>query len=164
MQWYDFIPLFEGDVFLEENRYEQYEAIRRKTDELYGSVTSCFDLSKGSMMVIWTMFDFGRPCTQKEICKDWLGNKQTINSAVKKLIEEGIIDIAPSPDNFREKLLSFTEKGKFLALRTAGKLVQADKNAFERLSEEEQNEALRISQKHYEFLKEEFDQIKGEAR
>ena len=71
-------------------------------------------------MIIWSLFDFGRPCTQKEICRDWLVNKQTINSAAKKLSEEGIIDIAPSPENLREKLLVFTEKGKFLAMLTLG--------------------------------------------
>ena len=114
------------------------------------------------MMIIWSLFDFGRPCTQKEICRDWLVNKQTINSAAKKLSEEGIIDIAPSPENLREKLLVFTEKGKFLAMRTAGKLVAAEKNAFSRLSEEEQAESIRISLKHYEILKEEFAKIKGE--
>ena len=115
-------------------------------------------------MIIWTLYDFGRPCTQKEICDDWYENKQTINSAAKKLAEEGIIDIAPSPENFREKLLVFTEKGKFLAMRTVRKLIEAEKNAFFRLSEEEQAEAIRISQKHYEILKEEFSKIKGENK
>ena len=114
------------------------------------------------MMIIWSLYSFGRPCTQKEICNDWLVNKQTVNSAAKKLIEEGYIDIAPSPENSREKLLVFTEKGKFLAMRTVGKLIEAERRAFEGLSEEEQNEAIRITQKLYEILKKEFLTIKGE--
>ena len=79
-------------------------------------------------------------------------------------MEEGIIDIAPSPENFREKLLVFTEKGKFLAMRTIEKMIAAEKNAFGRLSEEEQAEAVRISKKHYELLKEEFGKVKGENK
>ena len=47
-------------------------------------------------------------------------------------------------------------------MRTAEKLVKAERNAFSRLSEEEQAESIRISQKHFEFLKEEFEKIKGE--
>ena len=113
-------------------------------------------------MVIWSLYYFGRPCTQKEICDDWYENKQTINSAAKKLAEEGIIDIAPSPENFREKLLVFTEKGKFLAMRTVRKLIEAERNAFNALSEDEQNEAIRITQKYNEILKNEFSKIKGE--
>ena len=115
-------------------------------------------------MVIRTLYDFGRPCTQKEICDDWYENKQTINSAAKKLSEEGIIDIATSPENSREKLLVFTEKGKFLAMRTVRKLIEAERNAFNALSEDEQNETIRITQKYYEILKNEFSKIKGEEK
>ena len=149
-----------GIYFLE--KYEQYQAIRRKTDDEWDAAINRFGMAKGQLMVIWTLYDFGRPCTQKEICDDWYENKQTINSAVKKLALEGIIDIAPSPENMREKLLVFTEKGKFLALRTVRKLIEAERNAFEALSEEEQNETIRITQKYYGILKNEFSKIKGE--
>ncbi|MBR2640073.1 MAG: winged helix DNA-binding protein [Oscillospiraceae bacterium] len=143
-------------------RYELYQSISRKTDDEWGSAINNFGMAKGQVMIIWTLFSFGRPCTQKEICDDWYENKQTINSAAKKLIEEGYIDIAPSPENFREKLLTFTEKGKFLAMRTVEKMLAAEKRAFARLSENEQEELIRINKKHYDFLKEEFEKIKGE--
>ncbi len=145
-----------------DNYYEEYENTRRKISDEYDAVLGSFSLSKGSMMIICTISAFGRPCTQKEICDDWYENKQTINSAAKKLIEEGYIDIAPSPENFREKLLTFTEKGKFLAMRTVEKMLAAEKRAFARLSENEQEELIRINKKHYDFLKEEFEKIKGE--
>ena len=135
------------------DKYEQYQAIRRKTDDEWNSAIDHCGMANSQMMIIWTLWDFGRPCTQKEICEDWYENKQTINSAAKKLIEEGYIDIAPSPDNFREKLLMLTEKGKFRALRTVEKMVLAEKNAISALSEEEQSEFIRIYKKHYEILK-----------
>ena len=143
-------------------RYELYQSIRRKTDDEWDCAINRFGMAKGQLMIIWTLYDFGRPCTQKEICDDWYENKQTINSATKKLVEEGYIDISPSPENSREKLLVFTEKGKFLAMRTVRKLIEAECNAFEALSEEEQNETIRITQKYYEMLKNEFSKIKGE--
>lgn len=153
------------EIFMPENKYhEELETIRRKTDDVYRSAEGMFGFSKGVMMIIWTLSAFKRPCTQKEICDDWCESKQTINSAAKKLIEDGIIDIAPSPDNFREKLLTFTEKGRFLAMRTAGKLIEADNNAFERLTEEEQKEMVRLNRRYYEFLKEEFEKIEGEKQ
>ena len=143
-------------------RYELYQSIRRKTDDEWDCAINRFGMAKGQLMIIWTLYDFGRPCTQKEICDDWYENKQTINSATKKLVEEGYIDISPSPENSREKLLVFTEKGKFLAMRTVRKLIEAERNAFEALSEEEKNETIRITQKYYEMLKNEFSKIKGE--
>lgn len=152
----------ERRVFLTNSNYDIYESIRRKTNDEYEAALGGFSFPKSAMMIIWSLYFFGRPCTQKEICSDWLINKQTINSAAKKLIEEGYIDIAPSPENSREKLLVFTEKGKFLAARTVEKLIEAERRAFERLCEEEQREAIRITRKHYEILKEEFSKIKGE--
>ena len=145
-------------------KYEEYQSIRRKTDEEYRNAGGSLGITGGVMMIIWTMSAFERPCTQKEVCDDWCENKQTINSAAKKLAEAGIIKIVPSPDNFREKLLCFTEKGSALAKNTVGKLVAAEQNAFNRLAKEEQTEVLRISKKHYELLKEEFDKIKGETK
>ncbi|MBQ7875546.1 MAG: winged helix DNA-binding protein [Oscillospiraceae bacterium] len=146
------------------DRFEQYQTVRRKTDDEWDSAISHFGIAKGQLMIIWTLFDFGRPCTQKEICDDWYENKQTINSAAKKLIDEGYIDIAPSPDNFREKLLTFTEKGRFFAMRTVGRILEAEKNAFSRLSEDEQDQLVRIYGKHCELLKEEFAKIRGENK
>lgn len=143
-------------------RYELYQSIRRKTDDEWDEAINHFGMAKGQIMVIWSLYDFGKPCTQKEICEDWYENKQTINSAVKKLALEGIIDIAPSPENSREKLLVFTEKGKFLAMRTVKKLIEAERRAFETLSEDEQNETIRITQKYYGILKNEFSKLKGE--
>ncbi len=145
-------------------KFEQYQAIRRKTDDEWGSAITAFGKAKGQIMIICTLWDFDRPCTQKEICDDWYENKQTINSAAKKLVEEGYIDMAPSPENFREKLLVLTEKGKFFAMRTVGKTLDAEKRAFGRLSKEEQDELIRIQKKHLGFLKEEFDEIKGENK
>ena len=145
----------------EKSNYERYEAIRRKTDDEYESIISAFGISKSTMMIIFTLYSLGRPCTQKEICEDWYENKQTINSAAKKLAEEGIIDIAPSPENLREKLLVLTEKGKFLAMRTVGKMLLAEKAAFGKLSEEEQEAAIMLSKKFHGYLKEEFEKIKG---
>ena len=141
-----------------------YQSIRRKTDDEWNGAINHFGMAKGQIMVIWSLYDFKRPCTQKEICSAWLVNKQTINSAAKKLIEEGYIDSAPSPENSREKLLVFTEKGKFLAMRTVRKLIEAERNAFNALSEDEQNETIRITQKYYEILKNEFSKIKGEEK
>ena len=146
------------------NSYEEFEEKRRELEEVYDKSMGIFGLSKGAFMVIYTLYSFERPCTQKEICEDWHENKQTVNSAVKKLIEEGIIDIAPSPENLREKLLTFTEKGKFLAMRTVKKLIDAEKTAFGKLTEEEQKEAARITGKFCELLKKEFEKTKGENR
>ena len=51
--------------------YDEYENTRRKISDEYDAVLGSFSLSKGAMMIIWTLSAFGRPCTQKEICTDF---------------------------------------------------------------------------------------------
>lgn len=148
----------------ENNSYEIFKQLRIEEDEIYDTSISKFGFSNGVMMIIWTLCEFKRPCTQKEVCDFWHESKQTINSAAKKLIEEGYIDIAPSPKNQREKLLTFTEKGKFLAMRTIEKMMEAERTAFARLFEEEQALLVGLYGKHNELLKEEFAKIKGENK
>ncbi len=159
----DFI-FAEVDILYKNENFEQFEEYRRKTDKEYASVMESFGFARAPIKILFTLFCFERPCTQKEICDDWFENKQTINSAAKKLLEGGYIDIAPSPDNFREKYLVLTEKGKFFAMRTVGKMMIAEKKAFARLSEKEQEDAVSISKKYYELLKEEFGKVKGENK
>lgn len=161
---YDFGLCPERRTFLKTSEFEKYQSVRRKNDDEWDSAISHFGIAKGQLMIIWTLWDFERPCTQKEICDDWYENKQTINSAAKKLIDEGYIDIAPSPDNFREKLLTFTKKGRFFAMHTVGRILEAEKNAFDRLSEDEQKHLVLIYEKHHKLLKEEFAKIKGENK
>lgn len=144
--------------------YEAYETLRRKTDEEYRSMAEELGISGASMMILLTLYSLKRPCTQKEVCDDWFENKQTINSAAKKLAAEGTIEILHSKENNREKLLVFTEKGRKIAEETAGKLIMAEVNAFGLLTEEEQKEAVRLSRKFYDFLKTEFEKITGEPK
>ncbi len=101
------------------------------------------------------------PITQKEICEIWAINKQTLNSAVKKLIQEEYISLKPSGENFREKLLYFTEKGKALSEKTAVKMATAEITAFKRLTSGEQETLVSLMEKCIGFEKEEFKKITG---
>ena len=110
----DFI-FAEADILYKNGNFEQFEEYRRKTDEEYASVMENFGFARAPTKILFTLFCFERPCTQKEVCDDWCENKQTINSAAKKLENEGIIEMIPSKENFREKLMVFTEKGSAFA-------------------------------------------------
>ena len=49
-------------------------------------------------------------------------------------------------------------------MRTVGKLIFAEKAAFAKLSFEEQEKAVALSEKFHGYLKEEFAKIKGENK
>ena len=76
-------------------------------------------------------------CTQKRICEVSFLPKQTVNSIIKNLNKQGIIQLTTDPTNKRSKIISFTEYG----LEFSNNLIPTIKNSeifsLEQLNEEE---------------------------
>ena len=141
-----------------------YNELYRKGDEIYHSAVKAFDISDGAFWVLYTLRDIGPQPTQRDVYKSTCMPKQTVNSAVKKLSEQGILKITPSSYNLREKLISFTEKGELFASKTVAKLMEAERTAFEKFSEEEREASLALSEKQLRFMREEFSKLDGENK
>ncbi|MGN0628633.1 MAG: MarR family winged helix-turn-helix transcriptional regulator [Oscillospiraceae bacterium] len=146
------------------SQYARLISIGHQIDELYHAAAERMGLSDSAFTIMYGLYEAGRPCTQKEICERWGLNKQTVNSSVKKLVEQGVLRAAPSGENFREKLIFFTEKGGSLADRTVAKIMDAERAAFEKFSEEERQAAVALSEKQLRFMREEFSEFIGEIK
>ncbi len=145
---------------IENKLFERYCLCWKELDSLWDDTAEKLGLSPTAMMVVMGVA-IKEPITQKELCEMWAVNKQTLNSAVKKLIQEEYISLRPSNENFREKLLYFTEKGKALSEKTAVKMGTAEITAFNRLTSEEQKSLVFLMEKCIGFEKEEFKKITG---
>lgn len=146
------------------SQYARLTSVVRQLDELYHEAAEKMGLSDSASMIMYGLCEAARPCTQKELCDRWGLNKQTVNSAVKKLSEQGILKITPSSYSLREKLIYFTEKGELFASETVAKIMRAERTAFEKFSEEEREAALALSEKQLRFMREEFSKLDGENK
>ncbi|MFV0363438.1 MAG: MarR family winged helix-turn-helix transcriptional regulator [Suipraeoptans sp.] len=127
----------------------------KESDELYHRLALQFGLSDAAASVIYSLCESDQPYSQKELCAQWSLTKTTINSAVNGLVKEGFVSLTPSPDNYKVKLVSLTDSGKELGNRFVRPLINAEQNAFNRLSEGEREALLTLSKKHLEILREE---------
>ncbi len=130
----------------------EYNSILRLLDDVYGKFKRCFDLPGCSVWVLYTLRTASAPCTQAEICEGMMIPKQSINSAIKRLLADGCIALKQGGDR-REKLISLTEKGKALAARTVDRMIAEEEKAFLAMPESERMQFLWLFRRYAELLK-----------
>ena len=110
--------------------------------------------------ILYHLYVSENACTQKEICEWTWGNKQTVNSAIKRLMQAELITMERSQINRREKLIALTEKGYVLVQEKIEPLVIAEEQAILRMGKSAYEEYFRLMELHAKFLKEEILKLK----
>ena len=136
-----------------------FNQAHKKMNVIYHNYAKSAGLSDAAFWLIYSLYERGRPCTQKDLCNSWLYAPQTINTALKGLEQKGLIALSFLPGNKKNKQISFTKDGEALLQMKILPLVQAEERSFERLGEEEREKLITITQKHIALLEEEITQI-----
>lgn len=118
-----------------------------------------YSASKMCLYYLLEQEDAGEEATQKGLCAAWLMNKQTANSAVKRLLQADYITIEVSQRDKREKILKLTEEGRKAAYETALPVREAELRAFQKFPEKERECLMQLMEILVENLKEELVKI-----
>lgn len=136
-----------------------FNQAHKKMNVLYHDYAKSIGLSDAAFWLLYSVYEHGKPCTQKDLCQAWFYAPQTINSAIKTMEKQGYISLEFLPDNRKNKQIVFTEKGESFVKEKIAPLVQAEERSFERLEEQEREQLLAITQKHIKLLEEELNRI-----
>lgn len=134
------------------NNFWEYNIIFRENDDIYRCAAKTLGIPDCSLWILYTLRTEQEAITQKEICEAFYYPKQTVNSALKKLENEGYIALTEMKDR-RSKKITLTESGKKLAARTADKLIEAELAAMSELTDEEQKRFIELFRKYTGLLK-----------
>lgn len=105
-------------------------------NQLYREAATRMGLSGSVLDVLYSVNYLGEGCLQKDICDTSYLPKQTVHSAVDKLVSEGLLRKEGAQG--RAVALYLTPAGaKFVEARITP-IVQAEKRAFESMTSEEQ--------------------------
>lgn len=96
--------------------------------------------------------------TQSTVCDTFYQPKQTVNSALKKLEKEGIVELEAVAGS-NGKYINFTQKGWKFAEETVLKVIASEQKALDGLSLKEQEEFFRLFRKFTKLLKENMEEI-----
>lgn len=131
----------------EQNRVlQEFDRINNTISEFYHEINVRQGLSDSAYEILQAILILGDGCTQTEIIKYSLLNKQTVNSSVKKLKADGYIEFLKG--NGREVKLHLTSCGKELVNEKILPILQAENEVFQEMTEDEQREILRLMSKY----------------
>lgn len=140
-----------------------FNKVKKRTDALYHNYAKKAGLSDAAFWLLYSLYEYGRPCTQKELCEEWLYPPQTVNSALKILEKAGIIRLQLAPDSRKNKQVFFTERGYAVLEETIIPLMEAEERSFVRLGRQERKAFLEITARHVKLLEEEINKIGQES-
>ena len=124
---------------------KRFNYLISETDAAYHEMTKKLGLSDSAMIVLYTICDNGGACLLKDICRRSCIQKQTINSAIRKLEAEGIVYLEAV--DAKSKNVRLTEDGQRLAERTAMRMLRAENEILAGWSEADVAQYLRLTER-----------------
>lgn len=141
----------------------EFTQLYKKEDDLYHRYGVFFGLSDPAVWILYGLYeDTGEPVTQNDLVSTWFYPKQTINYTVGALIKRGWIELKQLPGARNSKAVLLTEAGKRACKEMILPLMQAEEHSLSRMTEEEQEQLLRLSKKQLAYFEEEIQKITGE--
>lgn len=135
----------------------EFDRLNGQIDELYHAIALRQGLSDSAYAVLQAMLVLGEGCTQTEVCRYALLNKQTVHSAVRKLLAEGILTLRPGAG--RERKLYLTGAGEQLVREKIVPVEEAENQVFAEMTAEEQQAILRLMSRYLQAFQEKLRQL-----
>lgn len=128
----------------------QYNELFNKMTGVYHTIVKQYDMSECQFWILYALTEEQNPLTQSELMRYINAPKQTIHSAIHKLIDEKMILLQEI--NGKKKSYILSQQGKELSKKTVQIVIQDEINVFEQFTEEERNQFLSLTQKYIELL------------
>lgn len=130
---------------------KRYNYLVGEIDATYHEMSAKLGLSDSMMRILYTICDNGTDCPLQKICRLTGLSKQTINSALRKLENEGVIYLEPlGPKN---KNVCLTESGKHLAKQTAGRILMMENAIFAAWPREDMERYITLTETYLQDLR-----------
>lgn len=131
--------------------------IAKQKDELYRNIAGQLDISDTEFSVLHYFCYSKKYFTQSELSEQLSIPEQTINSTITSLVKRGYVYLEDTTAAHNSKVIRLTEAGAVLCQNKIVPVLSKEINAFSRLTEEERNNLISLSQIHHLFLLKEFN-------
>ena len=121
------------------------------SEEIYRAVAKSFGLSDCAFWILYCIRQSEEKVTQKDICNFIFQPKQTVHSALKKMVEDGLIEVGDY-NGKRHKYVTLTEKGEAFSEKTIDLVLTEEIAVFEDLDASERELAMKLLAKYLDSL------------
>lgn len=140
------------------NQMRRFDYLNAEIEAVYHEAALVLGLSYSAMRVLYTVCAAKGECTLKDAVHLTGLCKQTVNSAVRKLEEQGIIITLPADK--KSKKLCFTDKGRTLAQNTVQKIIDIENDIFGSWLKEQIEWYLELTEKYLDSFKQKLHRIR----
>ncbi|MBD5104668.1 MAG: MarR family transcriptional regulator [Ruminococcaceae bacterium] len=128
-----------------------------ETNAVYHDASLKLGISDSVSIILYTVCNNGGSCPLSEICLLSGMKKQTLNSAIRKLEEDGIVYLKAVDG--KKKSVCLTEIGKDFSEKTVRKIIQMENEILEEWTEEERTLYIELTEKFLNGIKEKTKQL-----
>lgn len=121
-------------------------AVWCQADALYSKWAAKNDINYFVLLVLWALHSNGDGMTQKKISQYYGWPKQTTNSVIRSLKQEGLVVLLPAENDKREKKVILTEKGQIHAKELLTPLFSLEDRVFGNIEADRLQEMMRTLQ------------------
>lgn len=136
---------------------KKFNNLISEIDAVYHDVAVKFGLSDSAMLILYTICNYGENCLLNDICKSSGISKQTINSSIRKLENDGIVYLKLY--NGRKKEVHLTERGKELAENTVMRVMKIESEIFDSWNDDERSAYIELTKRFLFSFREKADKL-----
>lgn len=136
---------------------KRFNYLMTEIDAAYHEAALKLGLSDSAMMILYTICNNGNECMLHDIIRLSGISKQTVNSALRKLENDGIVFTQPAGG--RAKKLCLTEKGIPVAKDTVYKIIEIENKIFGSWKRQELDMYIGLTQSYLNSFREEIKKL-----
>lgn len=138
----------------------QFTSMLFEMDDVYHQMAVTVGLSDSGLQILYMLHEaWPQSCPLSQVRKAMGLGRQTMNSALRKLEQEGLVRLEARDKKSKNAIL--TEKGADLAEKTVGRLVAIENRIFDGWSPEKQAMLLELTENYLMELKKGAEELKG---
>lgn len=142
---------------IKQSEPRRYNCLLAEIDEVYHEVAIRQGFSDSAMAILYALSDNDGQCRLPELIKSAGLNKQTANSALRKLEQENIVYLEPAGG--KSKRVCLTEKGLATVHETVERVLDVEKKIYSSWSQEEWELYVQLTERYLNQLREEMKEI-----
>ena len=144
-----------------ERQLSEYNHVYKENTAIYRDLSVRMGMTESTFWILYTLRVEEAPVTQSDMCAILGYPKQTVNSALKKLEQEGLLTLSGGRGR-GGRPIRLTETGMKLAEQTVDSVIEAEQKALLDLAADEQAQMLRLMRRYNDALALHFNAIDKE--
>lgn len=129
----------------------EFNHIYKEINDIYREAAVTVGLSLSGFDILYSICEMGDGCLQRDISQVCCIPKQTVNSSIRKLEQDGYLTLEKGKG--RDMHIHLTKKGQKLMEEKIYPVIEAENHAFSSMSEEDCKKMLELYEKYNTALR-----------